>query len=116
MAALYAIKGLRSPMDKSFEKHLFIARNEWLNGNHSSSNLWANWKFEQAHRIDKPNCGTYEYWCSIVSEKNKLTDIEQRVRWAENVLHIANLKPSYSVVSGYVKSDGTYVSSHLRKI
>jgi len=97
-------------MDKSFEKHLFTARKEWLNGNHSSTNLWANWKFKEALQVKKPNCGTYEYWCSIVSKGNKLTDIEQMVRWA------ANLKPSHTVVNGYVKSDGTCVSSHLRQI
>jgi len=113
---LYAIWYLRGPMDKSFEKHLFTARKEWFNGNHSSTNLWAKWKFEEAHRIKEPNCGTYKYWCSIVSKDNKLTSIEQMVRWAENVLWTANLKPSYTVVNSYVKSDGTYVSSHLRQI
>jgi hypothetical protein len=38
------------------------------------------------------------------------------VGWAEIVLREVNLKQNYSVVSKHVKSNGTYVSGHLRKI
>jgi hypothetical protein len=99
--------------EKELEKSLFEARRAWLSGDHSDDNLWANWKFEEANKIKDPHCGSFEYWYSISTKGSR---VENMVTWAEIVLWKANLKPSYAVVGGYVKSNGTSVSSHLRKI
>ena len=99
--------------DKKFEASLFEARRTWISGEHSNDNFWANWKFEQAKEIKDPHCGSFEYWFSISCKGSRIENI---VTWAENVLWIVNLKQSNTVVSGYFKSNGTYVRGHLRKI
>lgn len=103
-------------MDNAFYDQLFEAKRSWDGGNHSNDNFWANWKYEQAKKVENPHCGTFEWWDSIAPPHSVLSQIERKVEWALIVLWGANLKPNYTVVNDYFKSDGTHVSSHLRKI
>ena len=108
-------------MEKIFEDQLFEAKICWDKGDHSDDNLWANWKYEQAEKIQDPCCGTFEYWDSVNSRPAP-TMITRKVRWAEMVIANANMaianeknrKRNGVIVSDYVRSDGTYVRSHIR--
>lgn len=70
-------------MDKIFEDRLFEAKRSWDEGNHSEDNLWANWKFEQAEKVEKTYIGSFEWWDSLYKNPSK---IERMVQWAELVL------------------------------
>ena len=103
-------------MEKEFFDQLLEAKRTWDEGNHSDDNLWANWKYEQAMNVDKSICGTFEWWESLAPPNSPMTLIERKVKWAEMAIRGANLKPRYTVVSSYFRSDGTHVVSHLRRM
>jgi len=94
-------------MDKIFEDRLFEAKRSWDEDNHSEDNLWANWKVEEAAKIEKTNFGTFEWWDSLKSANSTLSKIERMVKWAELVLGSKNSDTGLRY---------TVVKSHLRRI
>lgn len=79
-------KKIHHDISKEKLSELFNERRAWVAGDHSSNNLWAKWKVDQAILVENPKCGSYEYWHSIRSDNSTKTEIEKKVMWAENVL------------------------------